>query len=222
MRVVTNNPTGDEKEKKYNGSTEKDLSKLFLSIFPEEEEYMDENNFAADPEVEENTTAYDLQLRDYLDNYIAREKAKSNYSMLTYGDTIAQVESGNNPRAIQMGGGPGRGKYQFEPAGAITASNRLVALSESLGFENPSWNTLENMKDVSKLTAEQQDILFLADKLQDADTDLGALSRGDISGEDFWIKHHWKGNASGNNPDDELARRLHYREIVNWMKEGEE
>lgn len=181
------------------------------------------NNPTGDKKEEpKDTWVYDLELRDYLDNYIAREKGDGTYSMLAYGDTVAQVESMNDPRAKQIGGGPGRGKYQFEPAGAITASNRLVALSESLGFENPSWNTLENMKDVSKLTAEQQDILFLADKLQDADTDLEALSKGDISGEDFWIKHHWKGNVSGNNPDDELARRLHYREIVNWMKEGEE
>lgn len=220
MRILSNDnkPVRVKTEKAMpDGSKEKNISSLFFSAFPDEVFEEEEEQ-----PLKKDVSVYDLELRDYLDNYIAREKAKSDYSMLSYGDTVAQVESMNDPRAKQIGGGPGRGKYQFEPAAAITASNRLAQLSEALNFDNPSWNTLENMRDVSKLSSEQQDILFLADKLQDENTDLEALSKGEISGEDFWINHHWKGNASGTNDAEEAQRRMHYRSTVNWMNQGEE
>mgnify|MGYP005988189205 CR=1 FL=1 len=191
------------------GSMKKDAEALFMQMFPEEEE--------EEQPKERDFDSYDLELRDFLDNYIANTRGGGEFSMLAYGDTIAEVESGNKPLAKQIGGGPGRGKYQFEPDAAVTAGARLKALAKSLGFENPSWNTEENMKDVSQLSAEQQDILFLADKLQDEKTNLKALASGEISGEDFWIKHHWKGNASGNNAAEEAQRRMHYRDTKDWM-----
>lgn len=189
------------------GSKRKDAEKLFLSVFPEDEE-----------QVYSDSDLYDVQVRDLINNYIANTRSSDGtFNLLAYGDTIGEVESRGNPLAHQVGGGPGRGKYQFEPDGAATASRRLKALSTALGFKNPDWNREDSVRDATKLTEAQQDILFLADKLQARDINLKDLADGDISGEDFWVKHHWRGNASGTNSAEEAQRRHHYRETVKDM-----
>ena len=149
-------------------------------------------------------------LRVYATNKYGGE---NKYDFLAMGDTIAQVESGNNPFAHQKGGGPGRGKYQYEPPSAESASLRLRDIADIVGYNNPSWNTVEGTKDFSKLTDTQQDIMFLADKLAAGDVDLGSLARGDTSSKDFWLDSHWKGKDA-----DRSTRGAHFDAIVADMK----
>ena len=149
-------------------------------------------------------------LRVYATNKYGGE---NKYDFLAMGDTIAQVESGNNPFAHQMDGGPGRGKYQYEPPSAESASLRLRDIADIVGYTNPSWNTVEGTKDFSKLTDTQQDIMFLADKLAAGNVDLGSLARGDTSSKDFWLDSHWRGKDA-----DRPARGAHFDAIVADMK----
>ena len=100
---------------------------------------------------------------------------------------ISFHESKNVADALQKGGGPGRGLFQFEQtyinpdtgkyeqAGAATAVNRLISQLEKEGYEEseiPSWLYQEDMMnpevgfDVSKLNPQQQQILFLGNLLQ--------------------------------------------------------
>jgi len=151
-----------------------------------------------------------LALRVYATNKYGGE---NKYDFMQIADTIAQVESGNNPFAHQKGGGPGRGKYQYEAASAQSASNRLRDIASIVGYDNPSWNTVSNTQDFSKLTDTQQDIMFLADKLASGDVDLGSLASGDTSSKDFWLDSHWSGKDV-----DRPARGEHWDEIVSDMK----
>ncbi len=152
-------------------------------------------------------------LRVYATNHYGGE---NKYDFMQIADTISQVESGNNPFAKQKGGGPGRGKYQYEADSAGPASNRLGDIAPIVGYDNPSWNTVEGTSDFSQLTETQQDILFLADKLASGDVDLASLSSGRTSSKDFWLDNHWRGKDS-----ERSARSAHWDETVEAMKRKE-
>lgn len=160
----------------------------------------------------------DAEIKHALRVYATNKYGGENkYDFMAMGDTIAQVESGNNPFAKQKGGGPGRGKYQYEPPSAESASNRLRDIADIVGYTNPSWNTVENTKDLSKLTSDQQDIMFLADKLASGNVDLGSLASGETSGKDFWLDSHWSGKDV-----DRPTRGAHWDAIVADMKRKQE
>tara|TARA_R110000744_G_scaffold73544_1_gene147216 strand:+ start:325 stop:957 length:633 start_codon:yes stop_codon:yes gene_type:complete len=159
----------------------------------------------------------DEQIKHALRVYATNKYGGENkYDFMQIADTISQVESGNNPFAHQKGGGPGRGKYQYEAASSESASNRLRDIANIVGYDNPSWNTVEGTSDFSKLTETQQDIMFLADKLASGDVDLGSLSSGRTSSKDFWLDNHWSGKDV-----DRPARGAHWDEIVEDMKRKE-
>ena len=129
-----------------------------------------------DPVYPKEITAQSLA--DYLTR--TRSLPGSPYDFRAAADTIAAHESAftMDPKLKQYGGGPGRGVYQFEPAAAETASNRLRQLADIFGVENPDWN--RGVSDVSKLSREQQDMLFFADKIMAPDADSRALAEGRI------------------------------------------
>ena len=122
--------------------------------------------------------------------------------------------------AKQVGGGPGRGAFQFEiydvngqgqPA-AITAANRLNNLYEEVGAEKPEW--LKNLKikyrepksykeaaenfNPADLTYEQQKMLFLGDALMASGGKGKPLEQlNEISPGMWWGQYH----QTGNDPD---------------------
>jgi len=160
----------------------------------------------------------DAEIKHALRVYATNKYGGENkYDFMAIGDTIAQVESGNNPFAHQGNDGPARGKYQYEPPSAESASNRLRDIADIVGYTNPSWNTVENTRDFSKLTSDQQDIMFLADKLASGNVDLGSLASGETSGKDFWLDSHWSGKDV-----DRPARGAHWDAIVEDMKRKQE
>ena len=120
-------------------------------------------------------------------------------------NNVGQMESNNDPSVQQKGGGPGRGKYQYEVksekgSGAnISAVNRLKSYLSNNGLslsDLPYKDHLELMTDnpdFSKLSSETQDMIFLADKALAKDTKLDDLVTGKISQEEAWAKWHWKG-----------------------------
>ena len=130
-------------------------------------------------------------LADYLTR--TRSLPGAPYDFRAAADTIAAHESAftMDPKLKQYGGGPGRGVYQFEPAAAKTASNRLRQLADIFGVSNPDWN--RGVSDVSKLSREQQDVLFFADKIMAPDADSRALAEGRIPLSQFWAEGHYRG-----------------------------
>lgn len=117
-------------------------------------------------------------------------------------DAIAYHESAHtmDPSIKQLGGGPGRGKYQFEIGrhkGGITAAKRTKRYLQSKGVPIPKWLeeiSQKNDLDASTLTSEQQDLLFLGNMRMHPKANLKNLFNGTESIADFWANYHWAGS----------------------------
>lgn len=132
---------------------------------------------------------------------------------------IGYAES-KNKNISQVGGGPGRGLFQFEKtfknkdtgeyeqAGGLTARNRLAHWYKTQKRPVPKWLDQEGMRDhsvgfdASKLTEGQQKELLLADFWQKKGSDpliysaLDEVEQGGDAGE-LWLKKHWAGAEEG-------------------------
>lgn len=116
---------------------------------------------------------------------------------------IAWHESAHtmDPNISQIGGGPGRGKYQFEEGkdrGAITAARRLQNFYDSENKNTPKWlrNVLKkDSLDVSTLSSAQQDMLLLGD-FKMGTANLEDYFKGNIDLPTLWSKYHWSGPKS--------------------------
>lgn len=142
----------------------------------------------------------DKELKQLIEFLISKKGGSpSDYRLLL--DKIGYHESRSNPKSLQLGGGPGRGKYQFEIGkyqGGKTAANRAKRYYEDNGQDVPEW--LKNINkddsvDASKLSESQQDILFLTNMLNHPKADLGDVIGGKKSVEDFWADFHWAGDS---------------------------
>lgn len=139
--------------------------------------------------------------RDRLIEQLIRERGGTKEQYLRLLNAVAFHESGGtfDPAQEQIGGGPGRGKYQFEKGrgqGAKTAVNRTKNYYKDLGMDVPKWvNNLTKNKsvDVSKLSSQQQDILFLSNMRKHPKADYRNLWNGEQTIADFWANYHWAG-----------------------------
>lgn len=139
--------------------------------------------------------------REELIKQLIKEKGGTREQYLSLLNKIAYHESAGtmDPSLKQYGGGPGRGVYQFEEGeneGAITAAKRTKQYLQSRGNKIPKW--LENASakdslDASKLSKEQQDVLFLGNMRQHPKADFAKVWKGEESEEEFWANYHWAG-----------------------------
>ncbi len=138
------------------------------------------------------------ELRKLL-NTIIKEKGGSYKDYRLLMDKISYHESKSDPKAIQLEGGPGRGKYQFEVGdnkGANTAVNRTYKYMKDNGIKPPQWlNEVYKNKstDASQLKDYQQDIIFLGNMMGHPKADFKNVIDGKESTVDFWSKYHWSG-----------------------------
>lgn len=139
--------------------------------------------------------------KDELINMLIKEKGGTREQYLSLLNGIAYHESAHtmDPTVKQYGGGPGRGKYQFEEGknrGGITAARRTKKYLDSVGEATPKW-LQEAIKgdslDATKLSSEQQDILFLGNMRMHPKADLSNYVSGKESLPDFWANYHWAG-----------------------------
>jgi len=137
-------------------------------------------------------------------------------SLQSFGGKVGFLESDNIADRVQNdgGGGPGRGKYQYEmnvfnnennnpQGGAETAVRRLINSYKNYGIEIPEdINNLLNLSkidepsyniDFSMLPEQLQDELFYADKQQNPNFKLAELGSGELSMKDAWLNYHWSG-----------------------------
>ena len=160
-----------------------------------------------EPQLEPYRTGDDAVLAAAFDQLIkqkggAREDWEDMFGAIAYHEAGPSM----NPAQKQIGGGPGRGLYQYEMAltpetrvrgsgAANTAVKRTMTFLNQIDQPVPSWLTDLGSSDAdfSKLNKQQQQLLLIGDKL---------IGRGDfgnvISGQedfvDWWTKYHYGGS----------------------------
>jgi hypothetical protein len=111
---------------------------------------------------------------------------------------IAWHESRSVVDCKQIGGGPGRGLFQFEVGksqGGETAMRRLVRWFNASEVDIPSWaNIGDNGVDASELTEDAQKMMFLGNVRYHPKASLKGLSAKNLP--DWWADYHWAGDAS--------------------------
>jgi hypothetical protein len=140
-----------------------------------------------------------------------------------HADYVGNAESDRIPDRIQMGGGPGRGKYQYEIStenkpgqqGAKTAVNRYIKFKKDkkLTLTEEDKQLMQNKNpDFSKLSEDMQDAIFYADKAM-GNMPVGDLVKGKLSHENAWADYHWAGNP------EERQTKIDYFIGKNYMPE---
>jgi hypothetical protein len=161
---------------------------------------------------------------DVLLNGVAKERGWDMKQTLRFRDfakTVAEVESNNNPTAKQPGGGPGRGKHQFELGeSSDVAVRRYQALKKRLNVDDAMSEAdrkiLESGNvDFSELSSEAQDALFLANHIQHPKFKVDDLVNRKLPMEDAWVRYHWAGPEQ-----DEPVRREHYKRTLERLSNG--
>ena len=116
-------------------------------------------------------------------------------------DRIAYHESKGIPSAKQLGGGPGRGLFQFEigkQRGAQTAIQRFRNYYEK---HDPKLANIVIPEDFSTISGDMQKAIFLINLMatpnrpgHTVEASLDSVKQhGMQSLEDLWINYHWKG-----------------------------
>lgn len=135
-----------------------------------------------------------------------------------YAKQVAMVESNCKPKACQIGGGPGRGKYQFElmaggSGAAAVARTRMMRFQYRHGihfdFSPDDMAVLRSDDpDFSLLSEDAQDVLFVANADGHPHFKLNDLVKGKTAFVDAWIRYHWAGPEH-----QERARREHWHRV---------
>tara|TARA_R110000796_G_C14531724_1_gene431943 strand:+ start:960 stop:1622 length:663 start_codon:yes stop_codon:yes gene_type:complete len=94
--------------------------------------------------------------------------------------------------ARQIGGGPGRGMYQFDEASAQTAYNRLKTIASDRGYSIPKL-TNEDFKNMDKVSPEIQDLLFTANIAKSPNTSISTILTDKSQWDNQWLDGHWRG-----------------------------
>lgn len=132
---------------------------------------------------------------------LIKEKGGTKKQYLHLLNSIANHETGDTLSSTQkqVGGGPGRGKYQFEIGknkGGITAARRLKDYYTRNNNPIPKWldkSIQGESLDVTTLTPEQQDVLYLGNMREHPRADLANVMSGKETVPDFWANYHWSG-----------------------------
>lgn len=99
--------------------------------------------------------------------------------------------------------GVGRGAYQFDYPTAQTAYTRLKSIADKRDLDYPDLSE-EDLKDVSKLDPEIQDMLFTAHFAKDPATSVQSVLMDEGNWADQWQIGHYKGKKD---------RRDHFRSL---------
>lgn len=105
----------------------------------------------------------------------------------------SEQRTGIIPDRVQMGGGPGRGAFQYEIGEGKSAEvglNRMKAFYQDvLGEEPPEWiQKLPIDYNPAELSLDQQQVLFLADHRMRPRSDFKQLEKMDV--DEWWGRYH--------------------------------
>ena len=137
-------------------------------------------------------------LYNYVLKHISNRYDQSEDNIEDIMNRIAWHESRGVVDCKQIGGGPGRGLFQFElgvKQGGETAMNRLLRWFGKHEIESPSWaNEGINGVDASQLSKEAQCMMFLGNVRYHPKASLKGLSSENLP--EWWADYHWAGDAS--------------------------
>lgn len=137
-------------------------------------------------------------LYNYVLKHIAERYGRSEDFLEGVMDRIAWHESRGVVDCKQIGGGPGRGLFQFEVGvnqGGETAMNRLLRWLDKHDIEMPFWaNTGINGVDASKLSKEAQCMMFLGNVRYHPKASFKGLTIENLA--EWWADYHWAGDDS--------------------------
>ena len=134
---------------------------------------------------------------------------------------VGFMESDNIFDRVQIGGGPGRGKYQYEIKGSIdgsgaskTAANRYIKYKTDRGLKLTETDLIlqkDNNPDFSKYSEDLQNAVFYADKA------MGLLPVDDLvnkklSHEEAWVDYHLIGNKEKRKENLQKFKDKNYKE----------
>ena len=114
-----------------------------------------------------------------------------------------EVEVERNGKIVTLPVGVGRGAYQFDYPTAKTAYNRLKSIADKRDLDYPDLSD-DDLRDVSKLDPELQDMLFTAHFAKDKKTSVASV----LDSEDNWADQYQIGHYKG-----EKGRRDHFRSL---------
>jgi len=111
-------------------------------------------------------------------------------------DRVAYHESRRDPLCKQLGGGPGRGSYQFEKGaseGGETAMNRLLRWFKAHQTDAPEWTHISTTEgvDATEVPKLGQDMMFLANVRYHPKASFKDLTMATLPL--WWARYHWAG-----------------------------
>jgi len=151
-----------------------------------------------------------------LDSIVQAPYQGSEIDFAEFRDQVRRVEAGpDSPdpyrqrQIVTVDGvdipvGVGRGAYQFDYPTAQTAYNRLKSIAEKRDMEYPELSD-DELRDVSSLDPEIQDMLFTAHFAKDPSTSVEKV----LSSKENWADQYQVGHFKG-----EKDRRDHFRSLM--------
>ena len=114
-------------------------------------------------------------------------------------DRISYHESRRDPQCKQLGGGPGRGLFQFElgpSEGGETGMNRLLRWFKANQVDAPDWTSISTKfgVDASELPSLGQNMLFMGNVRYHPKASFKGLTYKNLPL--WWAKYHWAGPES--------------------------
>jgi hypothetical protein len=120
-------------------------------------------------------------------------------------DRISYHESRRDPECKQLGGGPGRGLFQFEQGpnqGGETAMNRLLRWFRYNQIDAPDWTKISTKfgVDATEVPSLGQNMLFMGNVRYHPKASFKNLTFPELPL--WWAKYHWAG------PDEQAEARI--------------
>ena len=163
-----------------------------------------------------------------LDSILVEKHGTGDYKFSEFRDAVRHHEGGTQGySAIQKPRkdgrqGPGRGGYQFDPADAATAYQRLKNIAEDYDFVVPKL-TEHELSNMNTMSPELQDLLFTANFMGAPNSRVTTVLSDKSQWADQWAKGHWKGKEKDYNDriesfDRSLSKQESYNNPIFPMK----
>ena len=153
---------------------------------------------------------YDVETQSQLDDVLGiAAQAKDTTAETILNEVIKPIafhesDGTMDPNLKQYGDGPARGLMQYEPDSFKTSVQRAKNYYNKIGQELPTWISDINLsgdneaiqKEITTLSGNQQMALAVLDLLEHPQANIGLVTSGQQSIEDFWANYWWAGDAS--------------------------
>ena len=151
-----------------------------------------------------------------LDSILSSSVDSPIFEFSEFRDLVGTHEGGIGAySASQIGGGPGKGRYQFDEESAKTAYNRLKTIATDRGYSIPEL-TNEDFKNMDKVSPEIQDLLFTANIAKSPSTSIATILTDKSQWDNQWLDGHWRGKD-----EDRETRRASFKHTQENMPDPE-